>query len=271
MTSLWLLVNLAAVPVARGSATINNTDKGSIVERVTTLERISTNQAQLIQQLQQQLNASQNDIDLLRNSIQQNTYQLNQAIERQKQLYLKLDSTAPKEKVSAKPEQSESMLTPSSSAKVRDQTEGSAAGKNKLSAIQSENANKDYNAAMELILVNKQYDKAIAVLQTWVKRYPQSTYQPNANYWLGQLYYTKKQLDQASYYFATVVKNFPSSPKASEALLKVGEIFQRQKQLDKAREIYQQVITRYANTSSAKTAAGRLHHQTPLSVLNLMD
>lgn len=273
--SLWLLVGLAVFSAASAAASISDTAKVSIAERINALERISNNQALLIQQLQQQLNASQNDIDSLRNAIQQNTYQLNQAVERQKDLFLQLDKLATKPATppaaGSNQEKSESMLNTTPAPAVKEPTKPANAENDKLSALQSADANKEYTASMDLILVSKQYDKAITALQAWIKRFPQSTYQPNANYWLGQLYYTKKQPDQASYYFALVVKNFPTSPKASEALLKVGEIFQKQKQNDKAREIYQQVVARYPNTTAAKTAAARIQQKRPLTVLNLMD
>lgn len=262
ITSLWLLVNLAASSAANAAVLSTNTTNATITERVTTLERISSNQAQLIQQLQQQLNSSQNDIDSLRNSIQQNTYQLNQAVERQKQLFLQLDKLSTTATMAAPtartPEKSTSELTPDAALSVKEPT-------------QSEVANSEYNAAMDLILKSKQYDKAITALQTWVRRFPQSTYQPNANYWLGQLHYIRKQSELSSYYFALVVKNFPTSPKAPEALLKVGDIFQQQKQFGKAHEIYQQVIARYPKTASAKMAAVRIQQKQPLAVLKLMD
>ena len=47
---------------------------------------------------------------------------------------------------------------------------------------------------------------------------PDSTYQPNANYWLGQLNYNKGRKDDAAFYFASVVKNYPKSPKAPDAM-----------------------------------------------------
>ncbi len=34
-------------------------------------------------------------------------------------------------------------------------------------------------------------DDAIVAFQNFIKKYPDSTYQPNANYWLGQLNYNK--------------------------------------------------------------------------------
>lgn len=66
--------------------------------------------------------------------------------------------------------------------------------------------NSDYNAAVSLALEKKQYDQAITAFQSFVKQYPKSTYQPNANYWLGQLYYNKGKKDDAAYYYAVVVK-----------------------------------------------------------------
>ena len=34
-------------------------------------------------------------------------------------------------------------------------------------------------------------DDALAAFQNFIKKYPDSTYQPNANYWLGRLNYNK--------------------------------------------------------------------------------
>lgn len=92
LLSLSLLVGVAAPWAANAQATISNVGSGSVEDRVTTLERISNAQAQLLQQLQQQLSANQNDIDQLRGQIQENSYQLNQVVERQKGLYQQIDA-----------------------------------------------------------------------------------------------------------------------------------------------------------------------------------
>ncbi|ORM74741.1 tol-pal system protein YbgF, partial [Pantoea deleyi] len=136
-------------------------------------------------------------------------------------------------------------------------TAGAAASAQSAPA-QTGDANSDYNAAVALILEKKQYDQAISALQAWVKRYPDSTYQPNANYWLGQLNYNKGKKDDAAYYYATVVKNYPKSPKAAEALFKVGVIMQEKKDTAKAKAVFQQVIKLYPDTDSAKQAQKRL-------------
>ncbi len=77
--------------------------------------------------------------------------------------------------------------------------------------------------------------------QNFIKNYPDSTYLPNANYWLGQL--NPGQKDDAAYYFASVVKNYPKSPKAADAMFKVG-IMQDKGDTAKAKAVYQQVISK---------------------------
>ena len=242
--SLSLLIGVAAVPAAFAQASISSVGSGSVEDRVTTLERISNAQSQLMQQLQQQLNDTQSDIDSLRGQIQENSYQLSQVVERQKQLYQQIDTLSSNNTTQTTPANSDS----------KDATAASGSAP----AAQSGDENSDYNAAIDLILKQKKFDQAISALQTWVKKYPDSTYQPNANYWLGQLYYNKGQLDDSAYYFATVVKNYPKSPKAPEALFKVGVVMQDKKDTAKSKAVFEQVIKLYPGTASARDAKKRL-------------
>lgn len=253
LLSLSLLIGVAAPWAANAQASISSVGSGSVEDRVTTLERISNAQAQLMQQLQQQMSDNQRDIDALRGQIQQNTYQLNQVVERQKQLYQQIDSLS-----SASTSGGQQAAGSSAAADTGAAATAGGAASTDSAPAQTGDANSDYNAAVALILEKKQYDQAISALQAWVKRYPDSTYQPNANYWLGQLNYNKGKKDDAAYYYATVVKNYPKSPKAAEALLKVGVIMQEKKDTAKAKAVFQQVIKLYPDTESAKQAQKRL-------------
>ncbi len=85
LLSLSLLVGIAAPWAAFAQAPISSVGSGSVEDRVTQLERISNAHSQLLTQLQQQLSDNQSDIDSLRGQIQENQYQLNQVVERQKQ------------------------------------------------------------------------------------------------------------------------------------------------------------------------------------------
>ncbi|WP_312837029.1 cell division protein CpoB [Pantoea sp.] len=255
LLSLSLLVGVAAPWAANAQASISSVGSGSVEDRVTSLERISNAQAQLLQQVQEQMNANQSDIDSLRGQIQQNSYQLNQVVERQKQLYQQIDALSSNS--GAQQGASDAAAAPADAAAAAS-SDNNASAAPAPAPTQSGDANSDYNAAVALILEKKQYDQAISALQTWVKRYPDSTYQPNANYWLGQLFYNKGKKDDAAYYFATVVKNYPKSPKSAEALLKVGVIMQDKNDTAKAKAVYQQVIKQFPGSESAKQAQKRL-------------
>ncbi|MTD26792.1 cell division protein CpoB [Erwinia sorbitola] len=254
LLSLSLLVGVAAPWAANAQATISNVGSGSVEDRVTTLERISNSQAQLLQQLQQQLSETQSDIDSLRGQIQENSYQLNQVVERQKGLYQQIDSLS---SGGANAGAAAASGAGAAAASSSDSSNPAAAPAAAAAPTQSGDANTDYNAAVALVLEKKQYDQAISAFQAFVKKYPDSTYQPNANYWLGQLNYNKGKKDDAAFYFATVVKNYPKSPKSADALLKVGVIMQEKGDKAKAKAVYQQVVKLYPNSEAAKQAQKR--------------
>ncbi|MCC8379209.1 cell division protein CpoB [Xenorhabdus sp. PB30.3] len=240
---LSLLVGVAAPWAATARAPISNVGSGSTDERLSQLERISDAHSQLLTQLQQQLADSQRDIDTLRGQIQENQYQLNQVIERQKDIYQQLDKIT-------NPSGSETdNATPSAEKSADNQP---------VAATNTGSEKGDYDAAVALAINTKEYDKAIVAFQNFVKAYPKSKYLSNANYWLGQLNYNKGKKDDAAYYFATVVKNYPKSSKSSDSLYKVGLIMQEKGQKDKAKAVYQQVVKQYPGTNAAKMAAKKI-------------
>ncbi|AHF77783.1 Tol-pal system exported protein [Sodalis praecaptivus] len=251
LLSLSLLVGVAVPWAATAQAPISNVGSGSVDDRVTQLERISNAHSQLLTQLQQQLADNQRDIDSLRGQIQENQYQLSQVVERQKQIYQQMDSLSSQAPAASQDGQ------PQASTSTDDGSQGAAPAASTATAG-SGDANTDYNEAVALVLEKKQYDQAISAFRNFVKRYPDSTYQPNANYWLGQLNYNQGKKDDALYYFALVAKTYPKSPKAPDALLKVGVIMQEKGQKDKARAVYQQVGKLYPSAEAAKQAQKRL-------------
>lgn len=249
LLSLSLLVGIAAPWAAFAQAPISSVGSGSVEDRVTQLERISNAHSQLLTQLQQQLSDNQSDIDSLRGQIQESQYQLNQVVERQKQIMLQIDSL-----------NGGSGATPAQPASGDQSSAAPATAAPAASGVpaQTGDANTDYNAAIALVKDNARQDDAMVAFQNFIKKYPDSTYQPNANYWLGQLNYNKGKKDDAAYYFASVVKNYPKSPKAADAMFKVGVIMQDKGDTAKAKAVYQQVVSKYPGTDGAKQAQKRL-------------
>ncbi|HCU0294868.1 TPA: cell division protein CpoB [Citrobacter sedlakii] len=251
--SLSLLVGIAAPWAAFAQAPISSVGSGSVEDRVTQLERISNAHSQLLTQLQQQLSDNQADIDSLRGQIQESQYQLNQVVERQKQILLQIDS------LNSGGAAAQSAGGAQGGAATGAATAAPDAGAAATGApVQSGDANTDYNAAIALVQDKSRQDDAISAFQNFIKKYPDSTYQPNANYWLGQLNYNKGKKDDAAFYFASVVKNYPKSPKAADAMYKVGVIMQDKGDTAKAKAVYQQVISKYPGTDGAKQAQKRL-------------
>ena len=172
-------------------------------------------------------------------------------MERQKQILLQIDSLSSGGAAtqSASVEQSGAAAT----------TPTADAGTASAGApVKSGDANTDYNAAIALVQDKSRQDDAMVAFQNFIKNYPDSTYLPNANYWLGQLNYNKGKKDDAAYYFASVVKNYPKSPKAADAMFKVGVIMHKG-DTAKAKAVYQQVISKYPGTDGAKQAQKRLN------------
>ena len=253
LLSLSLLVGIAAPWAAFAQAPISGVGSGSVEDRVTQLERISNAHSQLLTQLQQQLSDNQTDIDSLRGQIQENQYQLNQIVERQKQILLQIDGLTSGGGAAAAGAQTSSSGDQSAAA-----TSAAPAASSGAPAMTGD-ANTDYNAAIALVKDASRQDDAMAAFQNFVKKYPDSTYQPNANYWLGQLNYNKGKKDDAAFYFASVVKNYPKSPKAPDAMFKVGVIMQDKGDTAKAKAVYQQVINKFPGTDGAKQAQKRLN------------
>lgn len=249
LLSLSLLVGIAAPWAAIAQAPISSVGSGSVEDRVTQLERISNAHSQLLTQLQQQLSDSQNDIDTLRGQIQESQYQLNQVVERQKSIMLQIDSLG---------SGNASATTGDNPASTTATPDQNAAATAPAVPVQGNDANSDYNAAIALVRDSSRQDEAIAAFQNFVKAYPDSTYLPNANYWLGQLNFNKGKKDDATFYFASVVKNYPKSPKAPDAMLKVGIIMQDKGDTAKAKAVYQQVVKQYPGSDGAKQAQKRL-------------
>lgn len=149
LLSLSLLVGIAAPRAAFAQAPISSVGSGSVEDRVTQLERISNAHSQLLTQLQQQLSDNQNDIDSLRGQIQESQYQLNQVVERQKQILLQIDSLSSGGGAAAQPAAGDQSGAATSTPAPSADTSASTGA-----PVQSGDANTDYNAAIAWCRIN---------------------------------------------------------------------------------------------------------------------
>ena len=115
-----------------------------------------------------------------------------------------------------------------------------------------------YEAAVNLILEDRDYEKAIPAFQTFIQQFPDSQYAANAYYWLGQLLFNQQNWESAKQQFSVVVQRFTDSSKRADSLLKLGIVAERQGNGALASQYFNQVITEYPDSSARKLADNRL-------------
>ncbi len=110
-----------------------------------------------------------------------------------------------------------------------------------------------YDAAFDLIK-QKDFDKASQAFNAFLRKYPNSQYAGNAQYWLGEVNLAKGDLQGASQAFAKVSQLYPQHSKVPDSLYKLADVERRMGHTDKVKGILQQVITQYPGTSAAQLA-----------------
>jgi tol-pal system protein YbgF len=110
-----------------------------------------------------------------------------------------------------------------------------------------------YEAAFDLIKA-KDFDKASQAFTAFLRKYPNSTYAGNAQYWLGEVNLAKGDLQGAGQAFAKVSQAYPKHPKVPDSLYKLADVERRLGHTDKVKGILQQVVAQYPGTSAAQLA-----------------
>ncbi|WXL24310.1 tol-pal system protein YbgF [Ectopseudomonas mendocina] len=110
-----------------------------------------------------------------------------------------------------------------------------------------------YDAAFDLIKA-KDFEKASQAFTAFLRKFPNSQYAGNAQYWLGEVTLAKGDLQGAGQAFARVSQAYPSHGKVPDSLFKLADVEQRLGNTDKAKGILQQVVAQYPGSSAAQLA-----------------
>ncbi|WLH34435.1 tol-pal system protein YbgF [Pseudomonas sp. FP2196] len=110
-----------------------------------------------------------------------------------------------------------------------------------------------YDAAFDLIKA-KDFDKASQAFAAFLRKYPNSQYAGNAQYWLGEVNLAKGDLQGAGQAFARVSQLYPKHAKVPDSLYKLADVERRLGHNDKVKGILQQVVAQYPGTSAAQLA-----------------
>ena len=107
-------------------------------------------------------------------------------------------------------------------------------------------------------LREQRYADAAEGFNSFLQQYPDSSYAPNAQYWLGEAYYVTRDFATALDIFQELQEKYPDSSKSGDALLKIGYSHYELEQWSEARAALEQVRSRYPGTTLARLAENRL-------------
>ena len=202
-----------------------------------------------LQRMQDQLSQQQGTIEILQNQVNQLKQE---GLERYQDLDRRIGAGVTP---AATPDNSSAGGAPSAAAG------GAAAGAaaaNQASASSSEPGDPAkeklyYDAAFDLIKT-KDFDKASQAFTAFLRKYPNSQYAGNAQYWLGEVNLAKGDLQAAGQAFAKVSQLYPKHAKVPDSLYKLADVERRLGHTDKVKGILQQVVAQYPGTSAAQLA-----------------
>jgi tol-pal system protein YbgF len=114
-----------------------------------------------------------------------------------------------------------------------------------------------YNTAY-LDFTRGKYEVAISGFRRYLAAYAQADNADNAQYWIGESFYSLGRLDSAEAGFRQVVVGYPQGNKVPAAEYKLGLVYLAQNRKAEAINQLRKVVKEYPGTNEAKLAQGRL-------------
>ncbi|WP_376697054.1 tol-pal system protein YbgF [Wenzhouxiangella sp. EGI_FJ10305] len=121
----------------------------------------------------------------------------------------------------------------------------------------SEEEKEAYDRAFRALRETRYADAAEGFTE-FLDEYSDSSYAPNALYWLAETYYVTRDFQTALDYFNELLERFPDSSKQGDALLKIGFSHYELESWNQARAALEQVRSQHPGTTLARLAEGRL-------------
>jgi tol-pal system protein YbgF len=210
--------------------------------RLDRVERVTDNEG--LMNLYSQLESLQQEVQNLRGDVETLQYQLDQANNRQKDLYLDLDQRLQRIETTTPGNASPGVL------------EGGTLGQGQL-PVPGGSDRENYQAAFELIKQGR-YDQAAIALNQFMVAFPASDLADNAQYWLAETDYVSKNFEAALAGFNLVLERYPESRKIPDALLKIGYCNIELERPTAAEQALRKVVGQYPDSSAARLASQRL-------------
>lgn len=117
--------------------------------------------------------------------------------------------------------------------------------------------NTTYSHAIDLTNQGK-YAEARMKFEEFLKAYPKDPLAGNAQYWIGETYYSLNDMNKAVQAFQAVLDKYPRSSKVPDAMLKIGYAYDRLGDRAKAVDTLRNLLNKYPKARSAKLASDKL-------------
>lgn len=191
----------------------------------------------------QQINALSNDLSILQDQSKKNSSEIREL----RETVINLQATA-EERIEKKAVRAD--VPPPKIEVINSSAEGEKRSRTDVRA-------EEYMKAFGLYSANR-FDEAIESFTAFIKAYPDSEYSANAQYWIGECYYTRTNLPKALEAFKKVISTYPNGNKVPDAMLKAGYTLFALKQRDSATAMLESLVQRFPENPAAVKAREKL-------------
>ncbi len=254
--------------------------KMSIQDRLLKLERASGSQgdtAELVLQIQQ----LQTQIAQMQGTIEEQNFQINEMKERQKVLYVDIDSRLAEieKKALNVSNNNNELVVDSAIADTGAETQSVTIAEpvvrtsvdaqlstNSLnqSSLNAENDSTDpaieqmYQSAFSQLKAGR-FNESARLFEDFIQQHPNHDLTDNSYYWLGESYYVTRNYPLALSAFQSLEQRFPLSSKLADSLLKIGYTYHELEDYQQAQQALDKVVSSFPNESVARLAQNRLN------------
>jgi len=265
---------------------LGHAKKMSIQDRILKLEQQSETQTSNAADLVIQVQQLQAQIAQLQGTIEEQNFQINELKERQKVLYVDIDSRlAELEKtgLSQSTTQNNELVVdsavtdghqntttelgtpviqaPEIRTSVDAQLSTNSLNQADLSA-QTDTTDpaveQAYQTAFAQLKAGR-FNESARLFEDFTQQNPSHELTDNAYYWLGESYYVTRNYPLALAAFQSLAQNFPLSSKLADSLLKIGYTYHELEDFQQAQQALNKVVDSFPNQSVARLAQNRLN------------
>jgi len=122
-----------------------------------------------------------------------------------------------------------------------------------------------YKNALEAYFAGH-YTQSKEAFRSFLTHFPLHPLAPNAQYWLGECFYSQESWSEAAQAFAQVLDRWGDSEKSAAALLKLGYCREKMGHVARAGDTFREVLQRWPGSEEAKRAK---HHLRALGLSTL--